>query len=132
MRCRLIAHCAVYYDYDNSSILLSDNICTLSSIEFYLSSICITTYRKQPSKRIRLADYLSDNSMPHDIVVVHMVNNWYWTVLLGTVQMKPTAKWLAHGISHFWLCLRGPYDIFSCSHNNTFFTDLSWYLLMTF
>ena len=85
---RLVPNLGVYCDYDNSSILLSDNICTLSSFEFYLSSICITTYKKQPSKRIRLADYLSDSSMLHDIVVMHTVNNWYWTVL-GTVQVKP-------------------------------------------
>lgn len=77
---RLIVHSTVYYDYDNSSILLSDNICTLSSFEFYLFSKYITILRKQPSKRIRLADYLSDSSMSHGIAIMHMVNNWYWTV----------------------------------------------------
>ena len=86
--CRLIVHSTVYYDYDNSSILLSDNICTLSSFEFYLFFKYITILKKQPSKSILLADYLSDSSVPHDIVVMHTVNNWYWTVL-GTVQMKP-------------------------------------------
>ena len=74
---RLIVHSTVYYDYDNSSILLSDNICTLSIFEFYLFFKYITILKKQPSKRIRLADYLSDSSMLHDIVVMHMVNNWY-------------------------------------------------------
>ena len=73
MSYRLIVHCTVYYGYDNSSILLSDNICTLSSIDFYIFSIYITTYRKQPSKSILLADYLSNNSMIHDIVFIHMV-----------------------------------------------------------
>ena len=77
MSCRLIAHCAVYCDYDNSSILLSDNICTLSSIEFYLFCNYITIITKQPSKRIRLADYLSDSSVLYDITVMHTVNNWY-------------------------------------------------------
>ena len=72
---RLIAHCAVYCDYDNSSILLSDNICTLSSFEFYLFSKYITILRKQPCKSILMPDYLSDSSMLHDIVVMHMVNN---------------------------------------------------------
>ena len=75
MSCRLIAHCAVYCDYDNSSILLSDNICTLSSFEFYLFSKYITIIKKQPSRRIRLTDYLTDRSMLHDIIVVHMINN---------------------------------------------------------
>ena len=70
---RLIAHCAVYCDYDNSSILLSDNICTLSSIDFYIFFNYITIIKKQPSKSILLADYLSDNSMTHDIVFIHMV-----------------------------------------------------------
>lgn len=77
IRYRLIPNLGVYCDYDNSSILLSDNICTLSIFEFCLFSKYITILRKQPSKRIRLADYLSDNSMPHDIVVMHMVNNWH-------------------------------------------------------
>lgn len=75
MSYRLILHCSVYCDYDNSSVLLSDNICTLSIIEFYLFSTYITIYRKQPSKRIRIADYLLDNSKLHDIVVMHLVNN---------------------------------------------------------
>lgn len=70
---RLIAHCAVYCDYDNSSILLSDNICTLSSIDFYIFFNYITIIKKQPYKRIRMSDYLSDNSMTHDIVFIHMV-----------------------------------------------------------
>ena len=63
MSCRLTVHCTVYCDYDNSSVLLNDNICTLPSIEFYLSSIyillyiesnltnvsvCLTTYRIIP------------------------------------------------------------------------------------
>ena len=74
---RLIPNLGVYCDYDNSSILLSDNICTLSSIEFYIFSIYVTIHRKQPYKSILLSDYLSDSSMPHDIVVFHMVNNWY-------------------------------------------------------
>ena len=73
MSYRLIVHSTVYCDYDNSSILLSDNICTLSSIEFYLSSTYITIHRKQPSKSILLADYFLDNSMTHDIVFIHMV-----------------------------------------------------------
>ena len=60
-----------------ASILLSDNICTLSSFEFYIFFKYITILKKQPSKRIRLADYLSDSSVPHDIVVMHTVNNWY-------------------------------------------------------
>ena len=72
---RLIAHCAVYCDYDNSSILLSDNICTLSSFDFYIFFKYITILKKQPSKRIRLTDYLSDSSMSHDIAIMHMVNN---------------------------------------------------------
>ena len=100
---RLIAHCAVYYDYDNSSILLSDNICTLSSFEFYLFSKYITILKKQPSKRIRLADYLSDSSVLYDITVMHTVNNWYWTVL-GTVQLKPEItelKYLGLAISDY-------------------------------
>lgn len=75
MSYRLILHCSVYCDYDNSSVLLSDNICTLSIIEFYPFSTYITIHRKQPSKRIRIADYLLDNSKLHDIVVMHLVNN---------------------------------------------------------
>ena len=74
MSYRLIVHSTVYCGYDNSSVLLSDNICTLSIIEFYLFSTYITIHRKQPYKRIRMSDYLLDNSMPHDIVVMHMVN----------------------------------------------------------
>ena len=106
MSCRLIAHCAVYCDYDNSSILLSDNICTLSSFEFYLFSKYITILKKQPCKSILMPDYLSDSSMLHDIVVVHMVNNWYWTVL-GTVQLKPESYRIeTHGLSHLWLCFK--------------------------
>ena len=81
IRYRLIVHSTVYCDYDNSSILLSDNICTLSSFEFYLFSKYITILRKQPYKSILMPDYLSDSSMLHDIVVMHTVNNWYWTVL---------------------------------------------------
>lgn len=69
MRYRLIDNLSVYCGYDNSSVLLSDNICTLSNIEFYLCSTYIAIHRKQPSKSILLADYLSDNSKLHDIVV---------------------------------------------------------------
>ena len=69
MRYRLIDYQSVYCGYDNSSVLLSDNICTLSSIEFYLFSTCIAIHKKQPYKRIRMSDYLSDNSKLHDIVV---------------------------------------------------------------
>ena len=74
MRYRLIDYQSVYCGYDNSSVLLSDNLCTLSIIEFCLFSTYITIHRKQPYKRIRMSDYLLDNSMPHDIVVMHMVN----------------------------------------------------------
>lgn len=75
MSYRLIVHCTVYYDYDNSSVLLSDNICTLPYIEFYLFSTYIAIHRKQPSKSILLADYLLDNSKSHDIVIMHLGNN---------------------------------------------------------
>lgn len=80
MSYRLIVHCTVYCDYNNSSILLSDNICTLPCIEFYFFSTYIAIHRKQPYKRIRLPDYLLDNSMLHDIVVMHMVNMYLWKV----------------------------------------------------
>ena len=65
----LIPYYGVYYDYDNSSVLLSDNICTLSIIDFYIFSTYIAIHRKQPYKRIRLSDYLLGNSKLHDIVV---------------------------------------------------------------
>ena len=74
---RLIVHSTVYYDYDNSSILLSNNICTLSIFDFYIFFKYITILKKQPYKSILLSDYLSDSSVPHDIVVMHTVNNWY-------------------------------------------------------
>lgn len=92
MSYRLIVHSTVYYDYDNSSVLLNDNICTLSNFEFYLFSKYITILKKQPSKRIRLADYLSDNSMPHDIVVIHMVNNIFTDTILTCFFMKKRSK----------------------------------------
>ena len=53
-------------------------------------------HRKQPSKRIRLADYFSDSSMLHDIVVVHMVNNFWHQTVLGTIQMKPLSIHTEH------------------------------------
>ena len=75
MSYRLIDYQSVYYDYDNSSVLLSDNICTLSSIDFYIFCNYITIIAKQSYKRIRLSDYLLDNSKLHDIVVMHLGNN---------------------------------------------------------
>lgn len=75
MSYRLILHCSVYCDYDNSSVLLSDKLCTLPCFEFYLFSIYIAVHKKQPYKRIRLSDYLLDNSMSHDLAIMHMVNN---------------------------------------------------------
>lgn len=69
MRYRLIPNLGVYSDYDNSSILLSNNICTLPTIDFYIYSTYISIHRKQPYKSILMSDYLSDNSKLHDIVV---------------------------------------------------------------
>ena len=69
MSYRLIVHSTVYCGYDNSSVLLSDNICTLPSIDFCIFSTYIAIHRKQPYKRIRMSDYLSDNSKPYDITV---------------------------------------------------------------
>lgn len=82
IRYRLIPHCGVYYDYDNSSVLLSNNFCTLPSIDFYIFSTHITAYRKQPYKSILLSDYLLDNSKPHDLAVQHLGNNIFnWQVV---------------------------------------------------
>ena len=75
MSYRLIPNIGVYCDYDNSSVLLSNSICTLPSIEFCLFFAYITIRKKQPYKRIRLPDYFSDNSKLHDIVVYHLGNN---------------------------------------------------------
>nr|DAX01487.1 MAG TPA: hypothetical protein [Bacteriophage sp.] len=41
----------------------------MSIIEFYLSSTYISIHRKQPYKRIRMSDYLSNNSKLYDITV---------------------------------------------------------------
>lgn len=66
---RLIPNLGVYCDYDNSSILLNDNSCTLSSIGFYTFKIHIAMYFKQPCKRIRMPDYFFNNSKLHNLVV---------------------------------------------------------------
>nr|DAI07394.1 MAG TPA: hypothetical protein [Bacteriophage sp.] len=41
----------------------------MSIIEFYLSSTYISIHRKRPYKRIRMSDYLSNNSKLYDITV---------------------------------------------------------------
>lgn len=81
MRYRLIDNLSVYCGYDNSSVLLSDKPCTLSFIEFYLFSTYIAIHRKQPCKRIRMPDYLSNNSKLYDITVQHLGNNIFWSFL---------------------------------------------------
>ena len=80
---RLIPNLGVYFDYDNSSALYSNNHCTLPHFDFYIFWIYITIHSKQPYKSILMSDYLLGNSKICGIIFWHLGNNmWYiagWT-----------------------------------------------------